>query len=77
MHTIADFEKLILQLGRDALLIPYSPGHYVKQISDSPEPIFVICQSSSNKEHCFKTKKQLSLILNKMQAFTFMCCKAD
>jgi hypothetical protein len=72
MHTIADFEKLILQLGRDALLTPYSPGHYVKRISDSPEPMFAIRQASPSKEHFFKTKLQLSVFLNKINASTFM-----
>jgi hypothetical protein len=72
MHTIADFEKLILQLGRDALLIPYSPGHYVKQIADGPEPMFAVRNASTNKNHLFKTKLQLSVFLNKLQASAFM-----
>ncbi len=72
MHTIADYEKLILQLGRDALLKPYAPGQYVKQITDSPEPMFAIRQASTNKEHSFKTKLQLSVYLNKINAATFM-----
>lgn len=76
MHGRADFEKLIKQLAREPYLIPYEPGVYVKQFEGKPAMFAVRCFANNAELH-FKNKLQLSIYLNKLNAFANMSCKRD
>jgi hypothetical protein len=72
MHSRANFEKLIKQLSREPYLIPYEPGVYVKQFEGRPAMFAV--RACDGAELHFKTKLQLSVYLNKLNAFAHMSC---
>ena len=72
---IADFEKLIVQLGREQHLIEYKKGHFIRKINGHIGIQYSIRSATANKELFFTNKQQLSLILSKLVADRYSSTK--
>lgn len=75
MSKAADYEKLIVQLGRETYLIEYRKGQYIRTISGPIGLQYAITTVAGAKEHFFKTKQQLSVLLNKLVADRYSSTK--
>ena len=71
----ADFEKLIVQLGREQFLIEYRKGQYVRTIVGPIGMQYAIHIAATKKEVFFLSKQQLSLLLNKLNADRYSSTK--